>query len=111
MNRSRTFIGAAAMLLSVGLSLSACATAPGYDASTYPYAYNGYADYPYYDSFGYFGGYGHFHDGRFFDHGHGGHFVHVGNGFGHFGGHGFAARGGFGGHGGGFGGHGGGGHR
>jgi hypothetical protein len=111
MNRSRTFIGAAALLLSAGLTLSACAAAPGYDATAYPYVYNGYAEYPDYDTLGFgFGGYPYFHDDRVFNHGHHGafvrHFGHgsgrsFGHGFGHFGGHGFAARGGFGGHGGG----------
>ena len=84
--------------LSLALGLSACATAPDYGAPAYPYAYNGYADYP--DAFGYDPlvlGWdrGHFRDGRG-----DGHLVqHLEHHFGRLGGHGFAGRVGFAGHG------------
>jgi hypothetical protein len=103
MNHSRTIISATALLLGAGLSLSACAAVPDYNTAAYPNVYSGYAEYPYDDAFGLdFGGYRYFHDHRNIYHGHDGHIaMHVGHGFGRFGGHGFAGHGGFSGHGGG----------
>jgi hypothetical protein len=110
MNRRRTIIKSMPLLLSVGLILSGCATAPDYDAAAYPGAYNGYHNgyegYPYdpiYDSFGFgfgFDGFDHFRHDRDFGQGRGGHDFaqHAGHGFARFGGHGFAAHGSFGGH-------------
>jgi hypothetical protein len=81
---------AAALLLSAGVVVSACASGSAY-------AYNGYFAYPYdctyaleYDCAPFAYGYGGLHR---FDHFHA-HPMHAGHGFGGFGGHGFAGRGG-----------------
>lgn len=112
MDCRRTITRAIPLLLSVGLALSACAAGPDYDAATYPGVYSGYQGYPYdpvYGSLGFgFGGFDHFHHDRDFGHWHGDHDFeqHAGRGLTPFGehrfagniGHGFAGRGGFGGH-------------
>ena len=116
MDRRRTIAKVTPVLLSVGLALSACATAPDYGTAAYPGVYSGYEGYPYdpaYGSLGFgFGGFDNFrhdrdfhhdrgfHHDRDFGHGHDDHNFaqHAGHGFGGFGGHGFAAHGGFGGH-------------
>jgi hypothetical protein len=107
MNRGSKITKAIPLLLGIGFLLSACGTAPGYGAATYPYAYSGYAGNPYDPIYGPldfgFGGFGDFHHDRDFHRGHDGHDFaqHGGHSFARFGGHGFAMHGGFGGHGGG----------
>lgn len=113
MNRRRTTARVIPLLLSVGLVLSACTTAPDNGAAAYPdtYAYsgyyNGYEGYPYGPIYGSLG-FDHFHHDRGFGHGYYAHVFarHAGHGFARVGGHGFAENvgHGFAGHGG-FGGH------
>lgn len=50
MDRTRAVTNAT--LLSLALALSICAMVPDYGAPAYPYAYNGYADYPWIFGYG-----------------------------------------------------------